>query len=67
MVRKCGELMAAALPPGKGIMCSISGLNKSVIEEKCLKYSDENAPVVISNYNSPDQIVISGHQNSVII
>jgi [acyl-carrier-protein] S-malonyltransferase len=65
MVRKRGEIMQEALPPDTGIMYSINGLNKDVIEKECRKVSNVKEVVVISNYNSPEQIVISGHKEAV--
>jgi [acyl-carrier-protein] S-malonyltransferase len=57
--------MQAALPPDIGIMYSINGINKDIIEEECKKVSNDEEIVVISNYNSLEQIVISGHKEAV--
>lgn len=65
IVQKRGELMQAALPQDLGAMLSISGINQAEIEAECLNCSTGDQVVVVSNYNSPEQIVISGHKSAV--
>jgi [acyl-carrier-protein] S-malonyltransferase len=57
LVRRRGELMAAA---DEGAMAAIIGLDETQLELLCREVSAEGAPVVIANYNSPGQLVISG-------
>jgi [acyl-carrier-protein] S-malonyltransferase len=57
LVRRRGELMAAA---GEGMMAAIIGMDEEPLEAVCREASSEGAPVVIANYNSPGQLVISG-------
>jgi [acyl-carrier-protein] S-malonyltransferase len=57
LVRRRGELMAAA---HDGSMAAIIGLDEQPLEQICREVSAEGAPVVIANYNSPGQLVISG-------
>jgi [acyl-carrier-protein] S-malonyltransferase len=57
LVRRRGELMAAA---DEGAMAAIIGLDEMPLEALCREASAEGAPVVIANYNSPGQLVISG-------
>jgi [acyl-carrier-protein] S-malonyltransferase len=57
LVRRRGELMAAA---DEGAMAAIIGLDEELLETLCREASAEGAPVVIANYNSPGQLVISG-------
>src|SRR5262245_53864165 len=57
LVRRRGELMAAA---HEGGMAAIIGLEEGPLEAICREASAEGAPVVIANYNSPGQLVISG-------
>jgi [acyl-carrier-protein] S-malonyltransferase len=57
LVRRRGELMAEA---GEGTMAAIIGLDEEPLEDVCTKASSEGEPVVIANYNSPGQLVISG-------
>jgi [acyl-carrier-protein] S-malonyltransferase len=57
LVRRRGELMAEAR---EGSMAAIIGLDAVPLEQICREVSAEDAPVVIANYNSPGQLVISG-------
>lgn len=61
LVRQRGLLMAQADPDNNGAMAAIMRCEVSKIEEICEKYSD----VVIANYNSPAQIVISGNKTEL--
>ncbi|HET9224706.1 MAG TPA: ACP S-malonyltransferase [Roseiflexaceae bacterium] len=62
LVRRRGELMAAA---DEGAMAAIIGLDETQLELLCREVSAEGAPVVIANYNSPGQLVISGATGAV--
>ncbi len=57
LVRQRGELMSQAR---EGSMAAIIGLDEAPLEQICREVSAEDAPVVIANYNSPGQLVISG-------
>jgi [acyl-carrier-protein] S-malonyltransferase len=57
LVRRRGELMSEAREGG---MAAIIGLDEAPLEQVCREASAEDAPVVIANYNSPGQLVISG-------
>jgi len=59
LVRKRGEYMQSATPPGSGSMLAIIGLDKDKISKMCEKIKDIGK-VEISNHNSPTQIVVSG-------
>ncbi len=65
IVNKRGKFMQDAVPIGAGAMAAVTGIDQSVIEEECRKVSTSENLVVVSNYNSPEQIVISGHKNAV--
>ncbi|QNU68463.1 ACP S-malonyltransferase [Ruminiclostridium herbifermentans] len=65
IVRNRGKFMQEAAAAGIGAMAAVSGLEKQIIKEECLLVNGDNNLVVISNYNSPNQIVISGHKNAV--
>ncbi|MGB7606437.1 MAG: ACP S-malonyltransferase [Lutisporaceae bacterium] len=65
IVRKRGIFMKEAVPDGIGSMAAVSGINRETIEEECKKFSNDSHIVVVSNYNSPDQTVISGHSTAV--
>lgn len=63
LVRKRGELMELA---PKGSMSAIMGLEDIIISDICLAASiDENSHVQCANLNSPNQTVISGHDDAV--
>jgi [acyl-carrier-protein] S-malonyltransferase len=62
LVRRRGELMAAAR---EGAMAAIIGLDEAPLEAICGEASAPGAPVVIANYNSPGQLVISGASEAV--
>ncbi len=64
-VRKRGEFMQSAVPVGIGSMAAVIGLSKEQIEQICKENSDENNVVSPANFNSPQQIVISGHKTAV--
>jgi [acyl-carrier-protein] S-malonyltransferase len=57
LVRRRGELMSEA---HDGVMAAIIGIDEVELERICREVSAEDAPVVIANYNSPGQLVISG-------
>ena len=65
IVRKRGEFMQTAVPVGIGSMAAVMGLSKEQIENICSENSDENNVVSPANFNSPQQIVISGHKAAV--
>lgn len=59
LVKNRGKYMQEAVPEGKGGMAAILGLEKSKILE-AIKEARNYGVVDIANYNSPEQIVISG-------
>ncbi|MCK4260227.1 MAG: ACP S-malonyltransferase [Halanaerobiales bacterium] len=65
IVHNRGKFMQDAVGLGLGAMAAISGVFADIIEEECKKVSTDDEVVVISNYNSSKQIVISGHKNAV--
>lgn len=65
IVKKRGELMGMASYNKKGIMAAIIGSNLEKIQAICKTTTDENDYVGIANFNSYDQIVISGYEKSV--
>lgn len=64
LVRKRGELMAKAMPEGKGAMAAILGAKKENVEKLCEKSSCKGI-IEIANYNCPGQIVISGAREAI--
>ncbi len=64
LVRKRGELMESA---PNGSMSAIMGLDNNVISEICLIASHgDKSHVQCANLNSPNQTVISGHDDAVV-
>lgn len=66
IVRKRGELMASADPEGKGGMAAVIGLDSNKVKEICEEISKNNYVMPV-NYNSPDQVVISGYKEAIDI
>ena len=64
LVSERGKTMQRSISNNEGAMAAILGLNKAIIEKLCVDCS-ENEIVSAANYNSPEQIVISGHKNAV--
>lgn len=65
IVRQRGKFMQEAVAVGIGSMAAVSGIDKKLIEDVCSEITDSKRTVVVSNYNSPEQIVISGHSGAV--
>ncbi len=63
LVRRRGELMAEARD---GVMAAIIGLNEEPLEAVCRESSSDDELVVVANYNSPGQLVISGATPAVM-
>ena len=63
-VRLRGTFMQEAVPPGEGAMAAILGLEADAVEEIC-KQAAQGEVVSPANFNSPWQIVISGHAGAV--
>ena len=66
-VRLRGRFMQEATPPGEGSMAALMGLSKEQVEELCAQVSQETGRVIEpANFNSPSQIVVSGHRDAVL-
>jgi len=64
LVRKRGELMAQADPEKKGGMAAVLGLPAEVVKAVCDEVSREFYVEPV-NYNTPDQVVISGLKEGI--
>jgi [acyl-carrier-protein] S-malonyltransferase len=62
LVRRRGELMSEA---HEGAMAAIIGLDEEPVEIACREASRGGGTVVVANYNSPGQLVISGAADAV--
>ncbi len=65
LVRRRGALMYDSGVKRPGAMAAIVGLEESKVEEACRRASYDGACVVPANYNTPEQIVISGEVTAV--
>jgi [acyl-carrier-protein] S-malonyltransferase len=64
LVRHRGQYMQEAVPVGTGAMAAILGLEREKVEQMCrtLAQGEVLSP---ANFNSPGQIVVSGHAAAV--
>ena len=59
-----GKFMQEAVPPGKGAMAAIIGMDARAVAQLCEDFSSMGV-VEVANYNSPEQTVISGEKGAV--
>ena len=64
-VRKRGEFMQEAVPPGVGKMAAVLGLTSGEVSDLCAEVAGEGNVVSPANFNSPTQTVISGEARAV--
>lgn len=64
LVRKRGQYMQAAVPPGVGAMAALLKLPEGKLDD-VLAAAAQGEVVSAANLNSPDQIVIAGHAGAV--
>ena len=64
LVAARGQLMQAAVPEGVGAMAAIIGGDDAQIAAVCVEMA-QGQVVAPANYNSPGQLVISGHAEAV--
>ncbi|MFW6238128.1 MAG: ACP S-malonyltransferase, partial [Halanaerobiales bacterium] len=62
LVRRRGELMNDAFPPGKGTMAAVIGLEAEEVASLCARVEGK---CEVANYNSPGQIVVSGEKEAI--
>ncbi|MFH2012218.1 MAG: ACP S-malonyltransferase [Pseudomonadota bacterium] len=65
IVQQRGKFMQEAVAVGTGTMAAIIGMQEEVLEKICAEVTEEGSLVSPANYNSPDQIVISGESTAV--
>lgn len=65
LVRKRGQLMHEAGIARPGTMAALLGTMSDSVDSMCEKASAEEGIVVPANYNSPEQIVVSGEVKAV--
>ena len=64
LVRDRGRFMQEAVPVGVGAMAAVLGMDRDAVEKICSDSAGDEF-VAPANYNSPGQIVISGHAEAV--
>jgi [acyl-carrier-protein] S-malonyltransferase len=64
VVRERGRFMQAAVPPGKGAMAVIIGLDMAAVSSIC-KQAEDGEVVAPANYNGGGQIVIAGSKAAI--
>ncbi len=64
LVRKRGRYMQDAVEAGRGLVCAILGLERTVVAEVCRSASALGV-VAPANFNAPGQIVIAGEKAAV--
>lgn len=63
-VRRRGQYMQEAVPPGMGAMAAVLGLELAAVEAACLDVA-EGEVVSAANINAAGQVVIAGHAAAV--
>lgn len=61
LVQLRGKLMAGAVAPGVGGMAALLGMEDDAVSALCESLNTPDAVVEAVNFNSPGQVVISGH------
>lgn len=64
-VRRRGELMLRGGTARPGTMAAVLGLDDEVVEGVCREASTDDAIVVLANFNTPGQVVVSGDAAAV--
>lgn len=64
LVRKRGQYMQAAVPPGVGAMAAVLRLPEGALD-RVLQEAAQGEVVSAANLNAPDQVVIAGHAGAV--
>lgn len=65
LVRRRGEAMQSAVPPGVGAMAAVMNLSGDDLKKKCAAKSKPGRVVEVVNFNSPQQLVVAGHKGAV--
>jgi [acyl-carrier-protein] S-malonyltransferase len=66
LVQERGRVMKEAGKQNPGGMAAVLGLEADILDEVCQTASRETGAIVqLANYNSPGQIVISGHKEAL--
>ena len=66
IARQRGKFMQEAVAENVGAMAAIRNIDKETIELKCKEVAGDKKSVSVSNYNSRNQIVVSGYKEDVL-
>lgn len=66
IVRERGRIMQNTVSSIDGTMLAVNGISQEIIETECEKERKNGKFVAISNYNSSEQHVISGHTRPIL-
>ena len=66
LVERRGELMLNAVPEGQGGMAAVIGYDRNQLIKICKEVRDSGAYIAPANFNSLQQIVISGEKEGVL-
>ena len=68
LVRFRAQAMQQAVPEGVGGMAAILGLDDDTIKTVCAEVTNNSSEETLeaANFNSPGQVVIAGHKNTVL-
>lgn len=64
LVRRRGQYMQQAVPPGAGAMAAVLGLPADAVEDLCREAAGPDV-LAVANYNSPVQSVVAGNAAAV--
>lgn len=65
LVRRRGQVMQEAVPPGEGAMAAIMKIDAEAVERVVEQAAGEDQVCSVANYNSEMQTVIAGHAAAV--
>jgi [acyl-carrier-protein] S-malonyltransferase len=65
LVRVRGQLMQEAVPIGEGAMAALIGADVAAVERYLQARQAEGRVIEMANYNSPQQVVISGRRSDI--
>ena len=60
-----GQFMQGVIPPHLGGMSAIIKLDGNLVADICQRVSNGSERVEVANFNTPDQVVISGHLKAI--
>lgn len=65
LVRKRGEAMQEAVPPGVGAMAAVLNVPADQLAQRCKEFARGGKVLEVVNFNAPGQLVVAGHKAAV--